>query len=602
MKSHFFTLFIVALICLGAKADAQERLFRRKDYLEAMEKRLSEEETRLLRMIYAPVVVGVPPQNARSYVCVMPDGEIRAYGVKYATEEHPEGIEVYLSSTDCGLTWKEHFSTGMMQSATYFPKYGLWVKCCNGVAGEGTYVMTSAIGPDDLSPSRIKVSDGTYQNAFLPQKSETSGRIFFTAQLVDVPEHPAAFFYSDDGCKSFNCVLVHQKDQHHIAYPDKGVRWSVGCGTEPYVCQLDSGKMMMLIRNSTNNFYQSFSDDEGTTWSEPEPSPFNGTDTTPFILPLADGRILTFWNNTRPMPELDHSTQPHADPSIVEGRSEDFFTNRDAAHVAVSDDCGTTWRGARELYLNGIRNNADFRYVGNPIGSNDKSVHQFQAFELPFNKVLVILGQNEASRRMLIFDVDWLYETGRAEDFYSGLQNVSTQVYLKSEPGHTARNGHCAYNRTNGAVKAPDPIGSRWEVVQISRIDDPRLVSPVQGVVWNFPASREGSVEMELYLAQDAVDISFDDRWTNPCDSVVPELSVFTFHLDRTQLPGSEYHNLRFDYDLGAGNMDLYVDGMFLLKTPAKRNVNIGLSYVNIQCSAPRASEGLYLRNIAKNR
>lgn len=319
---------------------------------------------------------------------------------------------------------------------------------------------------------------------------------------------------------------------------------------------------MMLLRNSTDCFYQSFSYDEGTTWTEPEPSPFNGTDTTPFILPLSDGRILTFWNNTRPLPELDHAG---ADNGIIEGKGE---------------DCGKTWKGARELYLNSVRNNADFRYVGNPIGSYDKSVHQFQAFELPFNKVLVILGQNEVSRRMLIFDVDWLYETDRFEDFYNGLANVSTQVYLKSEPGHTRRNGHCAYNRTNGAVKAMDPAGSRWETVQISRVDDPRLLNPVQGLVWNFPASLRGTVGMELYLAQDAVNVSFNDRWTNPCDEYEPELSMFTFHLDSTLLKGKSFHRLEFRFDLDEGMMRLSVDGKPAGECAMKRGFNIGLSYV----------------------
>ena len=594
------SLLLVAVLMLDSvPSQAVEKpLPRHKEYLKLMEERLSDEDKLMLGKIYEPTVVGVPPENARSYVCIMPDGEIRAYGSAYRTEADPEGMEIYLSSTDCGLSWKRHLSKGSMKSAAYFPQTGQWLKSVCAPDDNCTYALVSAVGPDDAEPMKIRISDRPSSCAFLPQKSETSERIFFTAQLTDRADQPAAFFYSDDNCRTFSHSLVYQPCQQELVYPHKGLRWSVYNGTEPYVCQMSADRYMMLLRNSTDCFYQSFSYDEGTTWTTPEPSPFNGTDTTPFILPLSDGRILTFWNNTRPLPELDHTG---ADNGIVEGKGEDFFTNRDAAHVAISEDCGKTWRGARELYLNSVRNNADFRYVGNPIGSYDKSVHQFQAFELPFNKVLVILGQNEVSRRMLIFDVDWLYETDRFEDFYNGLANVSTQVYLKSEAGHTRRNGHCAYNRTNGAVKAMDPTGSRWEVVQISRVDDPRLLNPVQGLVWNFPASLRGTVEMELYLAQDAVNVSFNDRWTNPCDVYEPELSMFTFHLDSSLLKEKAFHRLAFRFDLREGMMRLFVDGKPAGECAMKRGFNIGLSYVNIQSDALAVSEGVFLKTLRKS-
>ena len=116
------------------------------------------------------------------------------------------------------------------------------------------------------------------------------------------------------------------------------------------------------------------------------------------MLRLSDGRILNFWNNTRPLPELDHEKQtPPVAETVKDGTWEDVFTNRDVAHAAISSDKGENWTGVRELYLNGIRNNADFRYVGGVLYSLDKSVHQFQAFELPFNKILVSVGQNPVS-------------------------------------------------------------------------------------------------------------------------------------------------------------------------------------------------------------
>jgi len=588
---------IVAIVlgCNGCNAPSSQA-----DIIEAMKNRLTPEESRMLQSIYEPTVVGVPPADARVSICVMPDGEIRAYGRLYRTEENPNGEEVYLSSLDCGLTWKKHYTSGKMQSASYIPEMKLWVKSpSHDTGGPETVVYTSKTGPEDPDPTIIKVTDSSFFCQFLPQKSRFSDRVFFTAQMSDSErDNPAGFFYSDDGCKSFKYTLVYQTAQHEVAYPHKDVRWRVGCGTEPFVCELTENRMMMLLRNSTDCFYQAFSADGGTTWSTPEPSPFNGTDTTPFILRLTDGRILTFWNNTRPLPEVEHASQINASDWVISGKGEDYFTNRDANHVAISEDDGATWIHSRELYLNDIRNNADFRYIGGPMSSNDKSVHQFQAIELPFNKVLVTFGQNEVARKIVIFDVDWLYEKNRSEDFFSGLRNVSTQVYLKSVSGHTKRNGHCSYNRTNGAIKAIDPTGGNWEVVQISRIDDPRLVSPVQGLVWNFPASVKGRVDAEIYLAQDAADISLSDCWYNPCDQYVPELAQCSFHIDKSKLSMREFHRMSFCYDLTAGEVRMYVDDKLKETKPLRTSYNIGLCYIIIQCNAPAKSEGLYLRRL----
>ncbi|MBQ6254144.1 MAG: exo-alpha-sialidase [Bacteroidales bacterium] len=551
--------------------------------------RLSREDEAFLQAIYSPEVVGIPLADARKDLCVMKDGEIRSYGPKDS---------LYLSSTDYGLTWKKHRAEGRMLSAKWIPGLKLWVKCDDHLDPEetGTFALVSRKGPEDPDPTRIKVSDTTFNCAFLPQVL-SSGRVFFTAQVNDRSSQ-AGFFYSDDGCKTFSHVVLPPIPPQEPVYPHKGLRWSVGSGSEPVACEIGKDSLMMLLRNSRDCFYQAFSYDGGSSWTEPEPSPFQGTDTTPFILRLKDGRILVFWNNTRPLPELSHEGDALWMKAIRDGLGEDFFTNRDASHVAISDDGGRIWKGARELYLNGIRNNPDFRFIGTRESSNDKSVHQFQAIELPLGKVLVALGQNEVSRKMLIFDPDWLYEKDREEDFNEGLVNVSTQVYVKSSPGHTPVNGHCAYNRTNGALKAIDPGGYRQEAVQICRIDDPRLVSPIQGVVWNFPASLKGEVVAELYLADEAVNISLSDCWFNPCDSYAPESSLFTFHLDSKKFPIREYHEVSFGYDLGEGVCRMYIDGRLDSEREISKPYSLGLSYLIIQCDAPAPCEGTYLRKI----
>ena len=78
------------------------------DMLKRMESRLSEEGRRFLQRVYAPQVVAVPPRDAAKSLCLMPDGEIRIYGVADKKEPDDEGRQVYIASGDCGLSWKTH--------------------------------------------------------------------------------------------------------------------------------------------------------------------------------------------------------------------------------------------------------------------------------------------------------------------------------------------------------------------------------------------------------------------------------------------------------------------------------------------------------------
>ena len=557
-----------------------------------IEWRIEKQDAEYLKQIKAPVVTGVPLADARRDICVMRNGEIRSYG---PLEDY------YLSSTDCGQSWKRRPVKGTMGSCAYIPSRKIWVKCDTTPdsapeEANGTWFLVSKKGPDDAHPRRIKVSDSVYNCSFLPSVT-SSGRIFFTAQTRDVSTR-GVFCYTDNG-RRFKCVVMPAIPPQKVVYPHKGVRWSVGSGTEPVVCEISKDTLMMLLRNSQDCFYQAFSYDDGTTWTEPEPSPFQGTNTTPFLLRLSDGRILAFWNNTRPLPELDHRFQSNTRPSIIDGRQEDFFTNRDAAHAAISEDGGKTWIGARELLLNEIRDRADFRYFATRRTSNDKSIHQFQAIELPYGKVLVALGQNESSRRTLIFDPEWLYEKEREETFFEGLVNVSTQVYLKSDPGHTPDNGHCAYNRTHGATMMPDPEGSRRDVVQICRIADSRLLNGTQGLVWNFPAARKGEVELEMYMAEDEANISLSDCWFNPSDRTAPEFALFSFHIDGFTMARRLWHTVKLSYDLEERICTMSVDGRQVATSRLKRDAHIGLSYINVQCAASGVSDGLYLRRLS---
>lgn len=586
---HTF-LAVLAIAASSCKAP-------QSDYINAMENRLTPEEKEMLQRIYEPVVVASPLEDARTGICILPDGEIRSYGKVGQTKENRSGIDAYLSSTDCGLTWKLHYDTlSVMKSCTYIPEADIYLRTDSDK--DGTYVLKSTVGPDDRNPRRIKVADKCLQDTFLPRKSAFSDRIWFSGQWRrEDQRHVPVFFYSDDMGESFTCVELPVMPEFQVAYPHKGMRWDV-CGTEPVVEELSEGKMMMIIRNSLDSFWCSFSEDGGTSWSDPEPSPFHGTATTAYLLRLRDGRTLSFWNNTRPLPELDHTqSRPALGQDIIDGFWEDVFTNRDANHVAITEDAGESWIGARELFLNVLRNRADYRYVGGVWSSNDKSVHQFQAYELPYGKILVSFGQNVAGRKLVIFDVNWIYETSRSEDFMLGLDNVSTHVYVNDICGSTsasAGNGHCAWNRTSGALMCPDPEGSWRDVVCLSHHHDARLLNDLQGLVWNFPASMKADVEAELYLNPGAkVRVSLMDCWYNPCDPYIGELAQFSTVLGNELVGG--YHKLRLSLD--GDTVKVFVDEKYVDDLRCNCPISIGISYLHVQC----LEKEVYVRNPEKH-
>lgn len=581
------------------------------EYLQAIEDRLEPDQKDMLKRIYAPTVVGVPLSDARRDMCVLPNGEIRSYGVLYQKQAFLAGQGAYYSSVDGGISWVKRYAYGEMASCNYIAEADIYLSVADKFnilsdtfgAGKGLWVYRSKIGCGDENPEKIKVADGNYQNAFLPLKSVFSNRIWFTAEREQNPNNVAVFCYSDDWGKTWQTRELEVKDRFEMNYPHKGLRWCIFSGSEPSVVELSKNNLMMLLRSPHDSFYQSFSYDNGETWSEPKPSTFYGTNTTSFLLRLKDGRILVFWNNTKPLPEVDHKkTFPPVDSWILEGKGEDAFTNRDAAHVAISEDGGKTFFGYRELLLNPLRNRADFRYVGGVEDGYDKSVHQFQAIELPFNKVLVSAGQNPRARRTLIFDLDWLYETKREEHFIDGLENVSTHTYVKSVAGHTvwqAGNGHCAYNRKQSVCIVPHPSGNYKEAVQVQKQHDERLVSDISGIVWNFPSARKGKVSVEIKIVEKQARFVLTDRWYNPCDEYAAEFSPFAFELDALET-GEDFALVEMEYDLNQATVQVFVNGKHVRAVSQVKACPTAISYFMLQCATKEDSKGFYVTSMKK--
>lgn len=561
---------------------------------DIMKNNLNEYDKERLKAIYSPEIVGVPHSNARREMMIMPDGEIREYGTIYKTKKDI-GRNVYIASRDCGLSWKEYEAPkGCLGASVYDPKSQRYITI-KPVQNEGTFFF-SGTDPNDVSPEKIMITDKVLCDVYQPKLSLDGSYWYATSHYSYIEgdkAHYSPVFMKSYDLKEWKAIFLNPTPRHEPVWPDLDIRWENN-GAEPVVEQID-GALLMIARTAQNYFWKYYSYDDGETWTDGEQSEFHGTLTTPFILKMNDGRVIFLWNNTQPLPERKHILEwPPVDNDTIIGLAEDVFTNRDAAHCAVSLD-GKVWKGKREILLNGIRNDADFRSKGSI--ENDKSVHQFQALELPFGKILVAAGQNEASRRLLIFDPDWLLEKETSEDFSEGLGGVSLHSYVKSFSAHH-KIGHCAWNRICGPLLVPD-IECGKEVLSIGYSNDERLLSNRQGMIWNFPSGGSGTVKLEMKIVGDGVRIGLLDRWMNPIDETVRDFAAFYFEVGPECIANKNWFELQIKFDIATSRADAFVNGEKLfgirLSDPSIEEV----SYIHIQSNAKETdSIGTLIRKL----
>ena len=243
---------------------------------------------------------------------------------------------------------------------------------------------------------------------------------------------------------------------------------------------------------------------------------------------------------------------------------------------------------------------------GHPVLEHFPYQLQTQALELGGGKVLLALGQHAASRRLVVFDPQWLYETDRSEDFRTGRGNVSNHLYVKSlSGGWRGWAGHCAWNRMPGALLVRDPDtgpDTVRDVLQLCRIRDERLVSDRQGVVWNFPAGLIGRLEVECRIYGEGFQLALGDHWINPCDETVAEKAALVIPVTAETLGGSgKWTTLTLVWDWKSGKAMLVcgLSRTFELRTGGLSP--FGPSYLHLQTLARETDfKGAYFRAFRK--
>jgi len=564
------------------------------------------EPPRTLDDIFAPVWVGRPPSDAVCGLVRLENGELRHYdyGLDPTPELrfHPKYLPTsYVFSRDQGLTWQtQKVSEGHCGADARSPRSGEYLRL-QGM-DDGVYLMKSKGGLDGVWTMRRvwqSPSPGAEMNLMGTAVFIRDGRrVLVPWSVISYRKlehhHQAGVFYSDDDGETWRQSALLEAPPHQPDERDKSVRWQNGA-TEPTVIELRDGRLWMIIRTSQDYHYQSFSSDGGATWSPPEQSPFFGTITNPRIGRLKDGRLLFLWNNTTPLLEFpkNESTAPYIIESAQNGLGEDFFTNRDALHAAISDDDGKTWRGFRELLLNARRNDGNY----GDTGGHDRSVHQPQFVEVEKGHVVVSVGQHWLHRSLLVFDPGWLLETRRQSDFANGLDDWSVQGFRKGI------RGHCSLNRYESCTLVSHPDVGKRRVLNVRNSARDDALFPRGGATWNFPAGRTGYVETRIRLQPGfgGARLCLLDRWLNPTDPTAASFAMA--HLDVAasgQLSLNQWYTLRFTWpSANAGaQIEVTLDGQPFTTLPSTRTAHHGVSYLHFQSTSPEHDTGLLVESV----
>lgn len=520
-----------------------------------------------------PYVVGSPPQNAYTGLVSLDNGEIRHYGPN-----------MYISSKDNGTHW----DTVLVPDGKLYGKK-------DPVGGE--YIRIFSEDTDSVFSVRSQGGiDGKWSKTLI----DTNGAIMIKPVVFvkNSTRAIAAFhtkyrngcgvYYSDDSGVSWKKSNQVHTPPHEAKGFHKGRRWNHGA-VEPSVVELNDGRLWMLIRSAQDEMYESFSSDHGATWSTPVPSRFYGTITMPTIQRLKNGKLLLVWCNTTPLPEMEHP----------DDYWEDVFTNRDVLHAAISDDDGKTWKGFREIYLNPLRNDSLMATRYGAMGSLDRSVHQSEIVELDENRVLIALGQHPKFRKMLVLDVNWLYEKESSEDFSNGLASWSHHKYLKGIQGH------CAYNRKPGAFIVPHPEDPKRKVMHLKAERDTTLLSQNTGAVYNFPAGLTGEVQIKIKAQKgfEKVQVGLHDRWFNPTDTVSKYYAMSSITLKEDLITPETWHTLTLEWeninDKKVGKCHLIIDDGKHIELPVTNPSLNGIGYLHFSLPLLKeANEGILIESV----
>lgn len=238
-------------------------------------------------------------------------------------------------------------------------------------------------------------------------------------------------------------------------------------------------------------------------------------------------------------------------------------------------------------------------------GSLDRSVHQSECVKLEDNLLLVSLGQHPEFRALIKFDVNWLFEKERSDDFTEGLKNWSVQKYIKGVKGH------CAYNRKPGAIviKHPDKTGKNVMLLKTEK--DSSLINQNSGALFNFSSGTKGEINFRIQFRKDfeGLNINLSDRWFNPTDTVAKYYAMHSLYIPKNliinnlELKPNKWYNIKLKWtganDENNGNCKFYIDNKMVDQIPLNNKTVNGISYIHFILPFENENKGILVESIS---
>ena len=514
------------------------------------------------------------------------DGTLVRYGVDRLTNRLRSQ-----TSSDGGRTWGEEKSEGEVLPGTYgvvplLSRDGEIHLASMVARGSGRAIAVDRfidIWHQRTTGKRAKwlkpnvIFEG-YCGALLDFKQLSTGRLVCPFAWW-VPKRPCApptganlctVFYSDDGGNTWT------KSESDLASPCYANFVGNNYGAdEPCILEMKDGRLWMLMRTQTGFLFESFSVDQGQTWSKAQPSRFVSSSSPAMLWRMPDGRVIVLWNNCE-------------SPPAHEGAG--VYVNRDALHAAVSDDEGQTWRGFREVYRDPHENET-------PPNTDRGSAYP----TLPVwatGRFVFLTGQGVGRRNLISVDPRWLTLTHAEDDFSDGLGQ-----WIAFKPSGPAR----GYRRERlpGPALVSHPTKPRAKSLHLRKPDE----HDADGAVWNFPNGVKGTLTLRLMPNPGfgGASISLNDRSFQPTDDNSERLAVFVAGIqpdgrlgNGPKLSLGEWHTLVFAWDLRAQRCTVSVDGAIVLRLKQINANGKGVSYLHLRSKATALdAAGFYVESVS---
>lgn len=329
---------------------------------------------------------------------------------------------------------------------------------------------------------------------------------------------------------------------------------------EPVAIQLKDGRVWMLIRSQMGRFYESYSNDDGKTFSPARPTSLISSDSPAGLVRLPDGRMVMILNRNLRFPYA--------------------YGGRHVLQAAISDDDGRTWRGYREIVRDPLRQ------APPPAGGDFGPAYSYPAVTRDGKVVFTLACETETrnadpntepgfvakqQRHMFLLDPAWLEQTSQRTDFSAGVDDWSIFG-------------------VHGVELVPDPNKPGAQVLSVRKTDAGWPAS----AVWNFPMGVSGHLRLRLMLKPGfgGAQIGLTDHYSVPYD---PEDSFYNRYNLRIgpngrlkngeTLEANRWYDVDLNWDTVARAARVSIDGRQVEVLPLLHESD-GICYVRLKSTS----------------